>query len=121
MAVSLSVGDIIRARVWSAFSGAGGGAAVNTLHYVVAAVGGVPATDRDVATFIDSVVAAQYKDLMTDTADYRGIQAQILVSTPPYRAKFGEQFEAGSQGPGTAGSTPLPAQICGLISFGTDL
>jgi hypothetical protein len=119
MAVPLAVGYPVRCRVWTTTTGAGGQAAVNTEHYLVASVGATPATDLDVATTLDSIVENEYKVLMTGIAEYRGVQAQILNTIPPYLAFYAEQFTIANAGAGTAGTVALPGQVCGIGSYQT--
>jgi len=120
MATTLTVGDYIRVRVWTRVL-AESQAAVNSLWYIVAAVGGTPATDLDVATQLDTSIAPGYKPLLSADAEYRGVQAQITQVVPPYRAKNAVQESNSHAGVGTGGTSLLPSQTCGLGRFATDL
>ncbi len=119
MSNSLTVGAIVRCRIWVQTAAGGGQASVNTLHYTVASIGGVAATDSDVAVTLDSVVHVDYKALLSSTAVYRGVQAQILNSIPPFLAFFAEQFTIANFGVGSVAGPILPPQTSGLISFST--
>jgi hypothetical protein len=112
----LYVGSLVLVRVWCRQFAQ---ASVNNLWYTVAAVGASPATDLDVATARDADFASPYKSLLANSAEYRGVQAQIYLATPPNRAAFSAAFINTSAGPGLAGATPLPSQTCGLIQFQT--
>jgi len=120
MSAPLVVGNFVLLRVWTRTVMSGGQASVNNLWYVVAAVGSPGATDEDAAVTLDALVFAQYQGMMTQLAEYRGVQAQIYDGvTPPYRALYSPAFTNANAGFGTAGATPLPTQTCGLISFET--
>lgn len=120
MSTPLVVGDVVRLRIWLALNTATQ-AAVNTVNYVVAAVGATPATDQDVANQMDFLLAPLYRPLVSALATYRGCQAQILKSTPPYPAKSAIVFSNTHAGVGTGSADLLPTQTCGVGSFQTNL
>ncbi len=119
MAVPLSVGRPVRCRIWCVTSSFGGQASVNTIHYMTAAVGAIPATDLDVATALNNLLAVDMKSLLGNLATYRGVQAQILKPAFPYHAEFVEQFDNSLAGIGNAGPDMFAGQTCGLLSFQT--
>jgi hypothetical protein len=116
---SLSVGDLVKCRIWCSSLEGGGQASVNTIDYIVAAVGASAGTDADVATTLNNLIAVDYKSLLCNLTTYRGVQAQILNPTAPFRAKFMAAFDNSLAGVGNAGAAPLPPQTCGLLSFQT--
>lgn len=121
MTAPLQPTNLVLARVWTRTVMAGGQAAVNNLWYVVSSVGSPIATDTDVATTVDTLLFAQYKGLMTSLGEYRGVQAQIFDGqNKPYRALYSPAFTNANAGFGTAGTSPLPPQTAGLISFQTN-
>lgn len=119
MAVPLTVGDVVLARIWCDTGAGGGQASCNVLHYIVAAIGAIPANDLDVATTLDTLVHTDFKACLCSEAAYRGVQAQILNPLPPNAAKYLAQFTIANTGPGTSGVAIMPPQVCGLISIQT--
>jgi hypothetical protein len=118
---NLEVAQLVQARIWCADSEQ---AAVNTLWYVVAAIGSPAATDQDVADNLDTIIAAHMKAVLAATATYRGVQVQIFSGMPVgliYPALFASVFINSSSGPGVAGAIGLPRQTCGLIEYQTDI
>jgi len=108
MAIPVTVGDIIQARIFCKMQDQG---AINVLHYRVLAVNGGTPTLEQLANFYGTSVSAPLATLLTDTADYRGVGMQIINPT-----LSAEVYDVASATAGTAGSTPLPKQACGLIS-----
>lgn len=116
MAASLAIGDLIRGRVWT-YAPSEIQAAVNTVYYVVAAVGSTPATDQDAADTLDAIVAPDYKALLSGLAEYRGVQMQLLKTAYPYHARLIAAETNVNAGTGTNASTYLPTQTSGLITY----
>lgn len=114
----LTVGQLCKARIWTRLPAAQQ-AAVNTLWYIVAAAGSPPATDLDLAQQLDGNIQALYKAMMTNAAEYRGVQVQICDPTPPNHALFVEANTNANAGAGGIAGAILPHQTCGLISFQT--
>jgi len=68
---------------------------------------------NDVCTAFDGIVAALYKALIWNTADYRGIRCRTVWPVlPPMDAWV---VEVGNEGTGGAGAVGLPSQTCGLL------
>lgn len=86
---------------------------INRLVYRVSALTGAGAPLSALADLLDGALAPAYKDLMYNSASYRGILARIIYpvlrKTPYYQAK-------NDPGAGTAGASPLPRQTCGMIT-----
>ncbi len=117
MAQALAVGNFVKARIWCSSALGNGQASVNTLWYVVGAIGTPASTDQDVATTLDALIAAQMKGLICNISTYKGVQAQICSPVLPFRATYVAQGAIGNAGAGTAGANGLPPQTSGLISF----
>lgn len=115
---TLTVGSPVKVRIWTRVLPENQ-AAVNTIYYIVAAVGSPAASDLDVATQIDATIAPHYKALLSGVAEYRGVQAQILNTLYPYKAFYSAAGVNTNAGAGTGAATLLPSQTCGLISFQT--
>lgn len=109
MATSLDPGDLLRTRVWCA---AGDQASVNTYYFLVAATSGGVTTDQNVADQLDAWFGPVYKPLIANTAQYRGVQVQIVKT--PLRAAVQAFAEAGD---GTGGAVGMPRQVAGLIKY----
>lgn len=109
MATALDPGDLLRVRTWCA---AGDQAAVNTLYYTVAAVSGGVTTDQNVADQLDAWFGPVYKPLLANTAEYRGVQVQLVKT--PVRAAVNAFAEAGA---GTGGAVGMPRQVASLVKF----
>lgn len=111
MSASLAVGNKLRATIWTSDAEQ---ASATTVYYNVTAVGGSPATDQDVASALDSAVAASVIALLNNNAQYRGIVLQKVFPLPVLA-----DVVAGAAAFGTAGATALPKQTSGLISWYT--
>jgi len=118
MAVALTAGDIVLARIWT-FAPTEVQAAVNSIHYTVSSVGGTPGNDQDVADLLDSIIAPEYKACLSHLAQYRGVQVYILKNTFPYLAKTVPAATIVNAGDGGGDSTYLPTQTAGIIRYGT--
>lgn len=116
MATNLVVGEVVQARIWCVDSEQ---ASVNTLWYVVAAAGGTPATDQDVADNLNVTFAPLMKGLLNNLAAYHGVQVNIHNGTAPFRQITAPVFNNSLVGNGTRGAIALPRQTCGLLSFQT--
>jgi hypothetical protein len=120
MSNSFQVGEPVKVRLWCRDS-AEQQASVNTWYYLVTAVGSTPATDQDAANQLDTFLAPLMKALLSTTAEYRGIQVQILNSVPPFAAFLQSASANSNAGPGTVAGGALPTQTAGLLSFQTNL
>lgn len=112
MAVNPGVNWAIRVRI-GCFSY--NQAAINTVHFQVEALTGTVSLD-DIASHFDTALAPLYKAAMTDKALYYGTAVQGALTDEWTVQAISDDFT----GQGTAGSTPLPLQTCGLISSKTD-
>ncbi len=119
MTAPLAVGQVVKCRIWCDTAVGGGQASVNTLGYIVSAIGGSPATDTDVAATLDALIATPYRALLSASANYKGVQAQICQPTFPYTAIFIAGQSIAGAGVGGVAGNPMPAQVCGLLSFAT--
>lgn len=114
---NLTVGNLLLMRIWCSDAEQ---ASVNNIWYSVAAVGAPAATDFDVATQMNALLAPLYKPILSELAAFRGVQVQIHTNTPAYPAVNSVVFDNSLNGPGTGGPTALPRQTCGLGSFSTN-
>lgn len=88
---------------------------INLRHYRVAAVTGTSASDADVIANLSSFVAPSYKGTMPSQAQYYGAGIRI-VTAEPFSAPV---YSAAGRGIGTAGNTPMPAQVTGVVTLNT--
>jgi len=110
--MGLSVGQILRLRIFSRQNDQLG---LNVLHYQVDGITGTGITVAEAATVFSNEFADNYKGLMVETAEYRGVSAQTI-----YPGAFSEQvYDSTGHGIGTVEGAPLPYQTCGLISWRT--
>lgn len=109
MATALDPGDLLRVRFWMK---AGDQAAVNTIYYAVQTTSGGVTTDQNVADQLDAWFGPVYKPLLANTAEYRGVQVQIVKT--PLRAMVQAFAQAGV---GTGGADGMPRQVASLIKF----
>jgi hypothetical protein len=86
---------------------------LNRMHYIASGVAGTP-TDLQVATAADTAFAAAMKAIIPLTATYRGCMCQIVSPNVPM---FVTQSSNANAGTGGFGTTPMPAQVCGLITW----
>lgn len=112
MASVLAIGNILRIRFTAMEDGQLG---EFRMHYVVGNSPVPSATDLDVATYLDSVIAADLKGLMSDKATYWGVGVQKMNPLPLYPEV---KADAGA-GTGTTGSASLPKQVSGLVTWYT--
>jgi hypothetical protein len=106
---TLANGDILETRL---ITFANNQLGESIIHFrCVDPVGGV--TDQGIATLLDSLVGPGIGALMTTIAQYRGMIVQKIYPLPRLAFVFGN---AGA-GPGSAGTTPLPAQCTYLAKF----
>jgi len=111
MATNLGLGDLLQMRIWSV---QGEQAGVNTIYYRVGTVTGTVA-DSDAAIDFDTTINAAYKALLSTLAVYRGIVARVIKTPLPISV-----FTIANAGAGTGGTTALPRQTSGLISWKTN-
>lgn len=89
--------------------------AVNRVRYRCASIVGAGVTDSDFATLMSTSLEALYKDVMSASANFIGVQCQILRPT-----RLPEVTEQADFGPGLNAGDPLPPQTAALISFKTN-
>lgn len=109
MAFPINNDDVIHLQVGCYWAGQVG---LNNFHARVSLVVGTPSLE-DVAEYFDNLWAPLYKPLMTNTAAYYGVRAQIVRPLP----KSVAVISAANVGPGTGGTDGLPGQVCGIISY----
>jgi hypothetical protein len=111
VATTLSVGDILRFRVYSRFGEQNG---INVFHLLVTSIAAGTIRDVDVANDLSTLLAPLYKVLMGTQATYRGVSVERINAVPsqPY-------FNAADAGPGTATLDMMPPQTAGLINLRT--
>jgi len=85
---------------------------MNVLHYQMVTQGVAPITLENMAEALSELWAPLYKSLMPDSAAFRGVSVQNLMSPRTL-----EYHETGDSGPGTEGANLAPTQATGLIRF----
>lgn len=86
---------------------------INTRFFFVTTIAGSPQTEQSLVTALDAIIAPLYKPMMTASANYLGSDMQFVNGAPPYPIQLSTQANLGA---GTAGTTPLPAQVSGIYS-----
>jgi len=118
MATVLFPNVLVQVRIWSQVTAAFQ-AAVNTAWYFCSSVGSPPAFDTDVADQVDSLIATDFKALLSSTAEYRGVQVILHGSSPSYAALTLPVAAAAGAGNGTSGADLMPKQTAGILKFQT--
>jgi len=108
-----SVPDVIECQVLSAFQNQIG---LNVLHYWVSSTSGTGVTLQFMATQMDALLQANYKNILCNQATYRGVGMTNLASPRSVQA-----VSAANAGPGTGGANMAPTQVRGLISWYSNL
>ena len=112
MTTGLVVGNVVQAKVACYQLNQ---VAENVAAFRVVSGTGLGATDQQVASALDALLAPLYKAALANTATYFGVQVRIANILPrPVPA-----VSAAHTGVGTGGAAPLPAQDSGLIAFET--
>lgn len=109
---ALLTGDVVTFRVWSVVAEQ---AAVNTFHYLIGAITGVGADLGDAASAFDSLIATDFKMLLQNNAQYRGVQAYVNHLPLPLA-----QVSTAGAGAGTGGTVGQARQTCGISKWLTD-
>lgn len=120
MATVLAAGNLVQLRLWTQWNGAVQ-AAVNSSWYLVSGVGSPAATDADVASFMDNLIAPFIKPLIHNIARYQGVQAIIHSPTYPNPATNVPVSATTNAGIGTGGAVPMAGQVAGILRFQTAL
>jgi len=116
MSVTVQVGDFLSARIWTQLDEQ---AAVNTLNYEVISVTGGLVTDQDLADNIDTIVHTFYKNIMTTSTQYHGVQvyfAQRPAGTLPAAVK-----NTLNAGPGLQLPPTLPGNTAAVMKYSTNV
>lgn len=111
---TLALNDVLEARV---VCYRGNQTAYNVRHYKVVGVSGTSSTTDAAATAIAGLVDTPYLPLLTDDAFFYGVGVRRILPLPASDEASDITFTAA----GTAGSTPLPTQVSGVITFRTGL
>jgi len=90
---------------------------VNVRHFVCIDKQGTGAPASSILTYYKELLAPLYKALMSVGAEYRGLSLQ-KISPAPIAALA---FDDGEQGVGDVGGDPLPGQVCGILTFRSNL
>ena len=114
MANPLVVGEVYSLTIGTYFNDQSG---LNRVHFIITSIAGTGTTDAAFVVAFDTVVAPLYKAVMHDAATYYGTKLYRRYPAPVYAPVIAN----GNQGPGTAGSVPLPTAICGMIRWGSNL
>lgn len=115
MAQPLQLNDVIAMRVWCTSAEQ---AAVNTFNFAVLAISAPAATDQDAADAFSTVIAPDYKAIMSTVDNFNGVQCQIIDRGFP-TVLFVPANDTTDAGPGILAGPNLPRQACGLISWRT--
>jgi len=113
MANTIESGDFYIARFVCSIEGQ---ISVNTLHYVCVSKAGDGGTDNSLAAALDALFAQLFKNVMSNSATYRGVSCQRISPTP----KTVPAISTTGAGLGVDESELLPAQTCGIITKRTD-
>lgn len=87
--------------------------------FVFSRVGSLAVTFGDIAAALDTLWAADYKQLVYNSATYNGTRVRRFFPVAPQMAQW--EVVTANAGVGTAGAVALPTQTCGLISLSGDL
>jgi hypothetical protein len=109
MAHPIVANNILAARIWVQDVEQ---ASVTTHHYRVVSTVGNPSLES-FADAVDAAVAADYKGLLYNGAEYRGVQAYLMSTLPPPSPAV----SVTNAGIGTGGAVGLPRQTAGIISW----
>lgn len=115
MGVIIENGDIFVVRAWTTSAEQ---AAVNSFYYRNISAAGTPASDQDVASAMDTLLAPLYKAVLADTDTYNGVQVQIVDPFTPGPLNMAVNSIAAA-GPGTIAGNVLPRQSCGITTWTT--
>ncbi len=88
---------------------------VNVVHYRVSIVTGTGQTLTQMAASLDAVVAPLYKNVISSTCSYRGMQLQRAFPKP----RTFQEFSNASAGTGSGAATQTPTQVTGVIKVTT--
>lgn len=113
MANVLAVNDILELRYVCQL---GPQFSINVRHWRVKTINAGSPTDEDVAIRQESLFSADYKAVMSNSALFYGVSAQLIK---PTKRPFVPSILL--RGNGAVNSDPLPPQVAGLISFRTAL
>lgn len=109
----MPLNDILQVRILCV---EGAQIAFNVQHAQITTVTPPEPTYQEIATFVNGLLAAPYKSVMTSASQYRGIGVQRLFPLPLSL----ESVEVGSAGNGSVVGDAMPPQVAGLISLRTD-
>lgn len=82
----------------------------NVVHFKVTSLTAPSASIEEIAGQMGVLIGGTMKALLVNTARYEGVIAQVIRPTLGLRA-----ISTDDAGPGTAGTTPSPSQVCGLL------
>lgn len=109
----LALNTVVKVRTFCSLNSQLG---INVRHYQVNSVAG-DVTPTDLADMFDTLWAPLYKPMMPAAAQYRGIGV-TFISPLPASIEYYSNDQAGQ---GTASGNPMPAQVCGMLSYRTNL
>lgn len=110
----MPIGDLLQVRMVCV---CGEQTALNIRHYVITAIAGVERTRLQIVQDMDNAYAPLYKALMSNEAQYRGMDIKRLAPGVPTVS----DATAANNGAGTLVSDVLPRQVCGVIGLKTAL
>jgi hypothetical protein len=90
--------------------------AVLRRYWSCSSVGAPPATTSDFAANLDATLSADYRALINNNAEYRGLTIQRVSGGPPYELP---DVSTANTGVGTGGAIAMAKQSAGLINFQT--
>lgn len=112
MASTMQVGEIWKATIATYLGGQSG---LNNIHFAVVGFAGTGGTDSQLALAIDAAIAPDYKAAMNNQATYYGVKVVRYWPKPVAIP----QISTSTTGIGTAGTTPMPTAVSGIIRWRT--
>lgn len=118
-----ALGSAVQLRTYATFRGQ---TAINTYYYLYTAVGtgsgAATWTASTLARLFQAAVAVPIQGLITNGATQYGCGVKVLSA--PFITPFPETWSTPAyngvgSAVGTAGTVPLPTQVCALVSFST--
>lgn len=108
------LGDIARSTI---VVSEGNQVALLNHHWLLGVASGLGATDGDLASDLDALIAPLIKPVLANGATYNGMLVQKILPLPITR----RAVAVTNAGIGTAGATSVPKQCAALITWYTEL
>lgn len=114
MAVPIAADSVIRLRV-ICFDNESQQVSLNVTYWKCTSAVGVP-TDADLAFGFSTAMSPGYIAWMSSRSRYAGCGVQVVLPTPGP-----EQLSDALNAPGSGGSSQVPTQVSGIITFHSDV